>query len=90
MYTFLTHFFTFNVFKSTLTETVFSRTKNPQENAIKTIRANKVMLKTEGKLYRNNPAMLDITNNRLGRKFFQVGSVIPKTPPTHLPVIPTN
>lgn len=72
-----------------VTETVFSRKKNPQENAMKIIRA-KNMLKTEGKLYRNNFSTLDITDNRLGRKFFQVGSVISKAFPTHFPVISAN
>lgn len=75
--------------KSTLTETVFSRKKNPQENAIKIIRAKNI-LKTEGKLYRNSFSILEITDNRLGRKFFQVGSVICKAFPTHLPVISGN
>lgn len=57
------------MFRSTLTETVFSRKKNPQENTMKIISA-KNMLKTEGKLYRNNFGTLEITDNRLGRKFF--------------------
>lgn len=75
--------------KSTLTETVFRRKKNPRENAIKIIMANNI-LKTGGKLYRNSFSILEITDNRLGRKFFQVGSVICKAFPTHLPVISGN
>lgn len=47
------------------------------------------ILKTGGKLYRNSFSILEITN-RLGRKFFQVGSVIRKAFPTHLPVISSN
>lgn len=50
----------------------------------------KNMLKTEGKLSRNNFGTLEITDNRLGRKFFQVGSVISKAFLTHLPVTSTN
>lgn len=77
------------MFKSTLTETVFSRKKKPQENAMKIIRA-KNMLKTEGQLYRNNFGTLEITDNRLRRKFFQMRSVIAKAFPTHLPAISIN
>lgn len=77
------------MFKSTLTETVFSRKKKPQENAMKIIRA-KNTLKTEGQLYRNNFGTLEITDNRLRRKFFQMRSVIAKAFPTHLPVISIN
>lgn len=57
---------------------------------MKTIRAKNAVLKTEGKLYRNNPGTLASTNNRLGRKFSQVGSVISKTLLTHLPVVSAN
>lgn len=56
--------FTFNVFKSSLTEAIFSRKKNLQENSIKIIRAKNTP-KIEEKLYRNNFSTLEITDNRL-------------------------